>query len=125
MATWTEVGKSSLQAARTSMAAHPRSSVSRFYYAAYSFVVSALPAGMSYRLGWRNPPHADVTKLIDQNITGLSFGRKKRLKAAMRRLLEVRIDADYRPGRTVAEEEALSAHRDVVQVMRVLEVQDS
>ncbi len=103
-----------------------RSSVSRFYYAAYSAAVSYLLERRKIRQkifahNWRNPPHDDVVDLLEQNTRDVyrKYGREL-LSEAFSRLLKLRIDADYRKQKSINKEIAAKASQDAGLVMSLL-----
>ncbi len=99
MATWNEVSLDCLRAAGELMqSGRYRSSVSRAYYAAYSAVTAALShAGVAFKDDHDGPSHPNARALIGNHFPKLSRKKRKLLMAAMHRLYESRLDADYRP----------------------------
>lgn len=114
MATWADMSRESFRAARLAMAhACFRSSVSRSYHAAYAAVAQALvDRGLAFAGDREGPAHHDLRDMVEANIGSLRGARrmraaeKKQVKAALNLLYENRLDADYRPSRTVEEEAA-------------------
>jgi len=99
-----------------------RSIVSRSYYAAYSAVTGALEGRANYPRGMKNPPHDDVPNLVRNNLTTLSIVQRRRIGTIMVRLYASRLDADYRPKRTLDRSTAASATIGAADVMRILGV---
>lgn len=111
---WHEMGTDAYQAAGE-LRSHPRSCISRAYYAAYSLISSELSAtkGVSFPLGRHGPSHTDLPNLIGAHLRR-KFGHKhvKDLKAAIRRLYFARLEADYEPHQKLGEDEARKAVLD-------------
>lgn len=96
MLTWDAMCRDARGAAQAIRDAHPRSSVSRSYYAAYSPVTSALvAAGVSFPAGRQNPPHANLTRYVENSLTRLSVRERRQVKNALRVLWMMRVEADY------------------------------
>ena len=111
MSDWGDLSADSYEAARKlSEAGHPRSCVSRAYFAAYCALVSRLPGGVSSPLGRRNPSHQQLLKLVKSL---KAYGARKRdrnaLKSHLHYLRELRNGADYRPEISVTQAEASRA----------------
>jgi uncharacterized protein (UPF0332 family) len=112
--TWADIGRSHLAAAKALVSDHPRSSVSRAYYAAHVVLSEALlTAGYVPPKDRETPPHDGQVKLIGVHLGGLSVGRLRDLRRIIRRTYRRRIDADYRRSVTVASADARDAVRDV------------
>jgi hypothetical protein len=121
--TWTEIGKSNLQAAKGATALAPRSSASRAYYAAHAVLtVALLQSGGLLPIGRQTFHHADQPRLIGRHLShlGVTFVRDARL--LIRRLYSTRIDADYRRTVTVDHASAVEAVRDAAAFFRLLGV---
>ena len=99
-----------------------RSIVSRSYYAAYSAVAGALEGRAKHPHGLKNPPHEDVPSLVRNYLTMLTVAQRRRIASTMVRLYASRLDADYRPRRTVDRATAASATIGAADVMRILGV---
>ena len=125
MATWEEMSRDSIVAARELMTAgRIRSSVSRSYYAAYAALTGALiRRGVQFGRGGNNPPHEQLPRLILANLSQPEF-RRRQLAAALRRLREARVAADYMPAPEVDASQARDALRDASGICRALEVRD-
>ncbi len=97
MANWQEIGESNFRAASELYSAgHYRSSVSRFYYAAFSLLTFELPRkGVTFRAGRQTPAHAEVTELIVAHLTQFTEVRRFALVRLTQRLYRLRLDADY------------------------------
>ncbi|MCX6358362.1 MAG: HEPN domain-containing protein [Armatimonadetes bacterium] len=110
---WADAGVDALDAANELRAAdHLRSSVSRAYYAAYSFVAAALvvEAGITFREGRMGPDHASLAALVAEH---MAAGMAPRVRAGVRRglraLYQARLVADYNPGQLISEDQAREA----------------
>ena len=103
MATWVELSQESLRAAGLALRSECyRSSVSRAYYAAFAAVVSMLDEkGVKFTKGRYGPSHQKVPQMIKKHMPGLAIHRRAKLLAAMNLLYKLRLDADYKPPRTV------------------------
>jgi uncharacterized protein (UPF0332 family) len=122
VATWQEMSRDSLRAARSLYSEELfRSSVSRAYYAAYCAVAGELAVrGVSYSHGWHNPGHDQLPDLVLNNTT-LPRNTRFEINKALRRLRRAREDADYRPAATVDRRDALRVVRDASFVVQTLE----
>ena len=99
-----------------------RSSVSRSYYAAYCAAASKICVpGQAFRHGWNNPPHEDLPNMLS-HATGLNGAAKRAACRGLRILREARIDADYRPGRTIDKRDAYVALKEAIRVLHHLEL---
>ncbi len=125
--TWAEMSRESFNAAKLAMhEAYFRSSVSRSYYAAYAAVTQILvEKGLGFEQDREGPSHQQVKEMIDTNIGAIKPKGLRRLRALDKKLLkqnmnllyENRLDADYRPSRSVDENRALNS---LVAASRVL-----
>ena len=123
MSTWVEISLDSFGAANVLFgAARWRSCISRYYYAAFSAVSDALNKNGYVRIGHETPRHREITRLIDQHLTSFYPKQRRSLKAAIRRMYDARIVADYRGGRTSDRDVAQNVRRDVLDVFRLLGV---
>jgi hypothetical protein len=94
--------------------------VSRCYYAAYSAAAAELEGHATYPHGLQNPPHETLPELIRNHVTRLRVRDRQRVATMVARLFEYRVDADYRPGRTVDEKTAVGSLTLSVDAMRML-----
>ncbi len=106
-----------------------RSSISRSYHAAYSFLtaVLALQSGARFQTSREGPSHASLADQVKRHLTG-EFGVRSRSGFAplvadhVRRdiiaLYEARIDADYRPLAAVPASVALSCLKDATTIRK-------
>ena len=126
MATWQEVSRDCLQAAKMLAGeGYWRSSVSRSSYAAYCAVTSDLVArGVRFGRGWHNPPHEHLLHLMTHTLT-LPQDVRRRLSRRLRTWRHAREDADDRPGMTVNRAMALHGLRDAMVVLQDVGVQDA
>ena len=90
-----------------------RSSVSRSYYSAYAAVAQTLTdRGLTFAGDREGPGHEQLRDLVERNIgktrgaRRIGAAEKKMLKAALNVLYANRLDADYRPSRSVEEDAA-------------------
>ncbi len=97
MATWREIGQDDFRAAHDLYdLKRYRSSVSRFYYAAFSLLTYELARnGIVFRLGRQTPAHAELAELITENLTQFSETRRTAIALLTLRLYRSRLDADY------------------------------
>lgn len=114
MATWQEIGINNFRAGREALVGRRyRSSVSRFYYAAFSLLTYELArTGIVFRQGRQTPSHAEMTELIIVNLTQFSEARRTAIALLTARLYRLRLDADYldqRLDRRIAERSAQDA----------------
>ncbi len=118
MATWREIGEQNYAAGRELLKLEQyRSSVSRFYYAAFSLLTHELSeAGVTFGNNGETPSHQALPGLIKRHLP-LSYRRQ--CVAIVRRLYAVRITADYQR-RTIDEAVAQEAQRDAAQLLRYL-----
>jgi uncharacterized protein (UPF0332 family) len=87
-----------------------RSSVSRSYFAAYAAVSWVLARqGVNFEGDQVGPSHRNVQPLIVNNVAGLGKKKKAKMKAALNRLYENRLDADYRPAWHVGKDTAMDS----------------
>lgn len=103
-----------------------RSSVSRFYYAAYSASASYLLEKRKLRRvafshQWKNPSHGDVEALLRMYTKDI-FRKpvREQLIQAFSRLLKARVDADYRKHEDIGMEKASKASHDAGLVINLL-----
>lgn len=119
MANWQEIGKSNFRAANELYSAgHYRSSVSRFYYAAFSLLTYELTRkGVTFRAGRQTPAHAEVAELIVAHLTQFTETRRFALVRSTQRLYRLRLDADYFE-RRLDRQTAQTARREAEKVFR-------
>ncbi len=124
---WTEIGLSSLRAAKALRPNQPRSCVSRAYYAAHAVLTGALVGVGGYLpTGARQtPPHHAQAQLIGAHLGSGGTGFVRELRKVIRRLYARRLDADYRCTVSVDSQMATEALRDASTVFRILGVMDS
>lgn len=103
MATWSELSRESLKAAGAAMRSECyRSSVSRAYYAAYAAVAGALcQRSLQFADDRLGPSHAQLGSMVCGNLSHLSQKQRREIARKLRFLYESRLDADYRPTRSV------------------------
>jgi uncharacterized protein (UPF0332 family) len=122
MTNWRDIAESQWRAAaELDGAGLERPSVSRAYYAAYSWIVQRLhDQGVDEFGRFNNPDHADVPRLVSGNLSKLRQRERKDLMSAIRRLRSRREDADYRPRVQVDAKVRREALRDMLTVARIL-----
>jgi uncharacterized protein (UPF0332 family) len=125
LATWIEMSRDSLQAAKALLKeGRLRSSISRSYYAAYCAVTRDLvERGVGFAHGWQNPAHEQLPGLVLHN-TDWTRNLRDEINKAIRRLRDAREDADYRPGAWIDRRVAVNALRDADFVAQRLGVYD-
>lgn len=98
MASWRDIATENEEAAKELLrTGRFRSAVSRAYYAAYASVTGRLvESGAVPKSGVANPSHKALPLMVEGNLPGLAAWQRRDLKAATRRLYEMRLDADYR-----------------------------
>jgi uncharacterized protein (UPF0332 family) len=118
MATWQEIGIENYQAGRQLLdAGRYRSSVSRFYYAAFSLLTHELSeAGADFGDDQETPNHKGLPRLIRLHPT-LPAKQKADALAIIRRLYSARISADYQR-RTTDESITRSIMRDTARLFQ-------
>ncbi len=124
MATWQEIGVDNFRAGRELFdTKRYRSSVSRFYYAAFSVLThELLQTSFQPKEEREAPDHLHMAEWIKTYLTKYSLRQRTDIAAAVRRLYESRLAADYRL-RTVDELTAREARRDAVLVFTYLEAE--
>lgn len=119
LATWAELSRESLQAARSlAREGFWRGSINRSYYAAYCAVTGELvKRRVRFARGWNNPAHEQLLSLIEHNLS-LPRESRRRIKTILRLLRHAREDADYRPAIAIDRKLALNSLRDAAVVMK-------
>lgn len=119
MATWLDLSLDSFRIARE-IRHSPRSCASRSYYAVYSAITDRLvQARVRFPSGFAGPRHRDLPRHIDA-LSGISMKSRRGLKAKIRSLYALRLDADYQPGRTVDLKVARQGLLDAAAVLSML-----
>ena len=120
---WNDIGRDSLRAARVVRAEHPRSAVSRAYYAAHSVVAQALQdEGYVPPNGRQTQPHDAQANLIRLHLSPRGQRFVRELQSTIRRLYAARLDADYNRRVTIDATVSLQAVRDAHAVLLMFEV---
>jgi len=120
MANWDNIARENVRASqKLSDAGCYRSCVSRSYYAAFSAVTFRLADKIRFRAGRESPAHNAIVGLTDRHLS-LPAREMKDFKAALRRLNNERLTADYRSRWTVDGRNALAARKDAYKVCRYL-----
>ena len=123
--TWDELGKSSRIAAQSLKQLHPRSCVSRAYYAAFSVLNERLLPLEAPPQGYETHAHRRIPDLIHAHLLLQDERGRRSLRTTARRLYNARLDADYRRSRTEDDAIALSALRDAKAIFEILGVGDA
>lgn len=121
---WDELGTNNRRAAQLLKSEHPRSCVSRAYYAAFSVVNERLLPHESPPENYETHAHRRMPDLIEEYLFPADARRRRSLRTTVRRLYNVRLDADYRRARTVDEAIALGSLRDAKAIFEMLGVDD-
>ena len=125
MATWREIGIDNFRAGRELLdGGRYRSSVSRFYYAAFCVLTHDLlaqGAGPDFREGRETPGHAQLPRLVEANFVRFTPERRSNLVSYVVDLYRSRIAADYSQQR-VDRQAATKTFRATEKVFRYLEV---
>ena len=124
-ADWDEIGVDSRQGAQLLREKHPRGSVSRAYYAAFSVLNQRLLPREVPARGYETHAHRAIPDLIEEYLYAGDIRRRRSLRTTIRRLYNARLEADYRLARTVDEREALDALRDAKAIFEMLGVNDA
>jgi uncharacterized protein (UPF0332 family) len=107
LATWKELGRENLIAAKELLATgHYRTSVSRGYYAVYASVSEELQGLATFVAGREGPSHDDLPDMLYDYLTRLSEHDRWLYSTIAGRMHERRVHADYRPSLTVGLPEA-------------------
>ena len=123
--TWSEIGKSSLKAAKRTLNDYPRSSASRAYYAAHVVLAESLAkAGYLPPFERQTPPHSRQATLVSSHLSQMGPARVRELQSAVRRLYSRRLDADYNQRVTVDPPTARECLRDASTVFKLLGVEE-
>jgi hypothetical protein len=122
VATWAELSEESQRAAVELLRVGAvRSSLSRYYYSAYSRLADALTqAGVCFPTGWEGPSHASAGALAEDRLTSLSREKRKVVRALLKQLYAWRLAADYHPSEDVPKRMAHDAHTSVEVLRRIL-----
>lgn len=125
MATWEELSRENLQAAKL-LVGHGclRSSISRSYYAAYCAIAGTAAArGVSFPHGWKNPSHEQMPELIAHNLP-LPPVTRRQMNRNIRFLRDAREGADYRPGAVISRAVTLECLHRSRWIMKALGIDD-
>ena len=120
---WVALAQNNLLAAKRMCKAHPRSAVSRAYYAAHFLVTNALiGAGYVPTPPYETAPHKQQANLIGARLAGGGAQFVNNLSLAVSRLYKSRLDADYSQLAAVDSAQAKEAIRDAVEIFELLQV---
>lgn len=121
---WFDLARDARKAANRMVSDHPRSCLSRAYYAAYSkvsFELAAIP-GVSFPGDDEGPKHpgrtgmGGIRRLVEAQMTRLDQSRRLKLSELIGRLYAMRIVADYKPSVAVDARDA----REAVSIMNTI-----
>jgi uncharacterized protein (UPF0332 family) len=98
---WSEISRDALQAATVLHDKHPRSSISRAYYAAFSAAVWLMwqQHGVPVAGKRETPQHREMPKLLEQLLYKKGQRISRDCRQAMRLLYNYRLNADYQSSR--------------------------
>jgi uncharacterized protein (UPF0332 family) len=123
---WARLGDEALEAAQTCREHRIwRSSVSRSYYAAYSFIASVLAKQKTdFQDDRVGPEHAPLPEMVRDRLPKV-LGRHaaRDLSAILRELYEARLTADYKPHKAIHERDAVDAVQRATRVRKLMERQ--
>lgn len=122
MAMWRDISIRNEEAAKRLMQAGLfRSAVSRAYCAVYAAVTGRLiAAGAVQETDADNPSHKALPELVESNLAGLRTWQRRDLKSSVRRLYQLRIDADYRARARVEDVEAAQGLIEMAFALRII-----
>ena len=123
-ADWDEIGADSRKGAQLLRQKHPRSSVSRAYYAVFSVLNQRLLPYDVPAQGYETHAHRAIPDLIEEHLYAKDARRRRSLRTTIRRLYNARLEADYRLARTIDQTGALNALRDAKAIFEMLGVND-
>ena len=119
--TWAEIAGSHLAAAKLPVRDHPRSAVSRSYYAMHVALTDALlEAGYIMPDDRETPPHNHQADLIGKHLGSFGRPRVNDMRRLVRRAYRRRVDADYRRTIVVGVADAVEAVRDASSFLVIL-----
>jgi len=117
--TWIEIGQDHLKAAKGLVRTHPRSAVSRAYYAAHSVLTERLEQS-----GWKPSPsrqtasHDHQASLVTKHLGVATVSR------LIGRLHKRRLDADYNRRITIGFDVAIQAVREASELFVHLRIRE-
>lgn len=124
MATWADMGRENLQAAKALLdGGHWRSAISRAYYAGYSSLTGEFrESRLTFAYGDNNPSHEQLLSLTAHNLNARRYTRTQRsqVKVMTRELQGARIIADYDPVSTIDRVAALRAVRQAAFIVTIV-----
>ena len=123
-ATWVSMSIDACKASRKLREKHPRSAISRAYYAAYAAVTSELKKdpGVTFSADRGNPAHGSLLDYIQQSLPlqGHSAESVDDLRRCLRELRRDRERADYLPHASLDMDDAKEALRRAESVIYTL-----
>ena len=121
---WIDLARNHLLAAKRMCKDHPRSAISRAYYAAHVILTDALvKAGYSPSPPYETPPHKRQPMLVGIHLAARGPQLVADLSQAISRLYKRRLDADYSQFASVDLRQAKEAIRDAVEIFGLLNVE--
>ena len=121
---WAEIARNNLLGAKRMCKAHPRSAISRAYYAAHVLLTEALvSAGYVPIPPYETAPHKWQVNLVASYLSAGGPLLMTDLGEAISRLYKRRLDADYSQLVVVGPAQAKEAIRDAVEVFALLNVE--
>jgi len=126
MSEWTDMAIDSLEAAKSlNDSGRIRSCLSRAYYSVYAAVTGELIGryGPMGPYGSANPSHEQIATMAAHNLDPRRFseGERAEIKRAIKRLLSMRIEADYGPDVDLDASDAVEGVRIASRVHRVID----
>jgi uncharacterized protein (UPF0332 family) len=123
---WIEIARNHLLAAKRMCKAHPRSAISRAYYAAHVILTDKLLAvGYIPAAPYQTAPHRQQSILIGLHFAAEGAVFVTGLSQAVSRLYKARLDADYSRLASIEPPQAKEAIRDAAEIFALLEVEAS
>jgi len=125
MATWAQLAVDNFAAAgELYRSARYRSSVSRAYFASFAAVSEALVArGLTFADGREAPSHAALRGMVEDNLGSIAVRRRQRLKSLLNVCYEQRLQADYRPRKTIDRVQARNAVINASQILGLIGIE--
>jgi uncharacterized protein (UPF0332 family) len=123
---WETIARDHLLAAKRMCKAHPRSAISRAYYAAHVLLTDALiGAGYVPTPPYETVPHKRQAIEVARHLASRGTALVTDLSLAITRLYKSRLDADYSRLAPMDAVRAKEAIRDAVEIFGLLQVEVS
>jgi uncharacterized protein (UPF0332 family) len=121
MSTWQDLSDESRRAAQALYKGRMfRSSINRAYFAAYAAITQQLKGRITFPQGRGNPPHAGLTRYVQNVLTDLPPWARSDIKHKIRVLYKARVSADYLPADPCDERLAKQALREAAGIIEQL-----